>query len=337
MMQQEAQVLIASPNLCLDITIRLPRLVPGAIARATATDTAAGGKGVNVARAAKALGGSPVVTGFLPNEDGPRLNALLRFEGIDLSPVHVDGVLRVASILLEDDGRVTVINGRGPQIGAGQWQQFTTLIAAAAARSQVLICSGSLPPGAPEDGYRQLVEIGHRSGVPVIVDSAPAVLAAALRSAPDLVSPNLSEAEAMLMGRTDELVDERGADIAQRAVRASIAMHTAGAARAVVTAGAAGAALTTDQGSWWLAAEPVHVVNPIGAGDCFAAGAGLAMVSGMSDVDIVRRGMASASASCETATGGRLDPVRAGQLFKSLGAASAGRGRVSGTAQPEVR
>ena len=311
-------MLIATPNLSFDITIRLAQLRPGTVARASATDTSAGGKGVNVARAALALGAVPELAGFLPREDGDRFAALLTREGTTFHPVAVDGVLRVASILLEDDGRVSVINGRGPDIDTARWAEFTTLIAERTTGADVLVCSGSLPPGVPTDGYRQLVDIGHRAGIPVIVDAAPAVLREALRSEPDLVSPNLSEAEGLLFGRVDEQVHEEGDDISERAVVAASALHAAGAVRAVVTAGAAGAALCTADGSWWLPAQPVDVVNPIGAGDCFAAGAGLALAAGATDVDIVRRGMATASASCETATAGRLDPARAEDLFRAI-------------------
>lgn len=311
-------MLIASPNLCLDITVALPRLVPGAVARATATNTSAGGKGVNVARAARTLGTPPVVAGFLPRQDGSRFSDLIDSEGLTLRSVAVDGVLRVASILLEDDGRVTVINGRGPDVGPAEWLRFTQLVSELVTASGVLVCSGSLPPGVPVDGYAQLVEIGHLADVPVVVDAAPAVLRAALGYRPDLVSPNLSEAEGLLFGRVDEQVDEVGQNIAERAVRAAAGLHAAGAVRAVVTAGSAGAALATAHGTWWLEAGEVDLVNPVGAGDCFAAGAALALVAGSDDVDLVRYGMAVASASCEKATAGRLDPLRAAALFDQI-------------------
>lgn len=315
-------MLIAAPNLCLDITVTLPRLVPGAVTRATATDTSAGGKGVNAARAAIALGATPTLAGFLPTQDGHHFVELLEPEGVALRRVAVGGVLRVASILVEHDGRVSVINGRGPEVDAAGWQSFTELVARSAVGSGVLLCSGSLPPGVPVDGYAQLVEIGHRAGIPVVVDAAPEVLQAALGSHPDLVSPNLSEAEGLLFGRVDEQVDEVGADIAERAIRAAAGLHAAGAIRAVVTAGSAGAALSTAHGIWWLPAAPVALVNPVGAGDCFAAGAALALVAGAEDVDVVRRGMAVASASCETATAGRVDPARATALFDQITAQS---------------
>ncbi len=311
-------MLIATPNLCLDITVRLARLEPGTVARATFTDTSAGGKGVNAARAATALGAAPMLTGFLPTADGSRFEQLLAAEGTSFRPSAVDGVLRVATILLEDDGRVTVVNGRGPEIDATHWHAFLAQLTALVPASGVLVCAGSLPPGVPLDGYRQLAEIGYRAGVPVIVDAAPQVLQHTLAAQPDLVSPNLSEAEGLLFGRSEERVHEQGADVPARAVRASQQLRRAGAHRAVVTAGAAGAALATAAGSWWLPAPRVNVVNPIGAGDCFAGGAAVALLAGDTDLDIVRRGMAAASASCETATAGRLDPARAAVLFERI-------------------
>ena len=313
---EEAPMLIAAPNLCLDITIRLTRLVPGTVTRAGSTDTSAGSKGVNVARAAKLIGADPLVVGFLPSVNGDRLMHLLHSEGLTLQQIPVDGELRLATILLEDDGRVTMVNGRGAFVSTQRWQQYTELVAQAAPGRDVLVCSGSLAPGLPTDAYRRLIEIGHLADLPVVVDAAPDVLRDALPAEPDLVSPNLSEAEGLLLGRIGEEVDEQGEDIPDRAVDAAVALHARGAVRAVVTAGAHGAALAPAAGSWWLPALSVDVVNPIGAGDCFAAGAAHALTSGADDVDVVRHGMSVAAAACETPTAGRLSPARAAALYQ---------------------
>ncbi|GGM10861.1 1-phosphofructokinase family hexose kinase [Nakamurella endophytica] len=311
-------MLIATPNICLDITVRVPRLVPGAVLRATGTETTAGGKGVNVARAARAHGVAGVLTGFLPREDGDRFATLLGREGTAFLPVPVDGVLRVVTIFLPDDGQVTVVNGRGPEIDAAHWSRFVDGVRAALAGQDVLVCSGSLPPGVPVEAYGELTRLGHEAGVPVVVDGAPPVLRAALPTGPDLVSPNLSEAEGMLFGRVDEDVNETGDDVPDRAVTAARELRRAGAVRAVVTAGGSGAALATADGVWWLPSPTVHLVSPIGAGDSFAAGAGIALARGDADVDVVRLGMATASASCETAVAGILDGARALELFEQI-------------------
>lgn len=313
-------MLIAAPNLALDITVRVPQLVPGTVSRASSTDTVAGGKGANVARAARRLGGSPLLAGFLPVRDGDSFSRLAAADGLPLLTVPVSGVLRLTTAILADDGQVTLINGHGPEVDEKSWAKYLAKITGAAVGREALVCSGSLPPGGPVSGYAELVGIGHAAGLPVVVDAAPQVLAQALTAGPDLVSPNLSEAEGLVLGRTggrpDEQTDERSADIPERAVAAARALHAAGAVRAVVTAGGSGAALATAAGSWWFPAVEVPVVNPIGAGDSFVAGATLALIAGASDTDIVRRGMATAAASCESPLGGMVDAARVAELFE---------------------
>lgn len=313
-------MLVVTPNLCFDVTVRLPLFTSGAVARATSTVTTAGGKGVNVMRAAAALGAQHSrLVGFTPNDDATRLRALLSDDAIELIGVRTPGQVRIATILLEDSGRASVINGRGPDIDESGWRLLLDAVRNSLVCGEVLVCSGSLPPGVPTDGYAQLVRLAHDAGCAAVVDAAPGPLAAALPDRPDLVSPNLSEAEGLLHGRTDELVDERTPDVQQRAVAASRAVHAAGAVRAVVTAGDAGAALTTAEGTWWSPAPTVLVASPIGAGDSFVAGAVVAMAAGRSDLEVLVAGIATAAASCESDKAGDVDPGRVAELLARLG------------------
>jgi 1-phosphofructokinase family hexose kinase len=314
-------VLIATPNPCFDATIRLPSLSPGTVSRATATTTTAGGKGVNVARAAQALGEPHVrLATILPDQDGARYGECLSREGTTLLSVSVPGAIRTAVILLEDAGRVTVVNGPGAQIDEDCWDRFCDMFLAAVAPAEVVACSGSLPPGAPEDGYAQLTRAARGAGSRIVVDAAPPALAAALPYHPHLVCPNLSEAEGLLHARTDEQVDEIGADVPDRAVAAARNLHAAGAELAVVTAGSAGAGFAHAGGSGWEVSPTVDVVNPIGAGDAFVAGAAHALGTGLGIEAVVRYGLTTASASCETPLAGALDPIRAADLRRSIAA-----------------
>lgn len=318
-------MLVITPNLTFDVTVALADLVPGTVSRADSTLTSAGGKGVNVVRAATALGGTEIrLLGFLPEDDGDRLAGYLVAEDIEFIGVPLPGAVRVATVILEHSGRVSVINGPGPRVLPEHWAALMERVADTLTAGEVIVCSGSLPPGAPADGYAEITALGHAHGCPVIVDAAPVPLRAALACQPDLVSPNLSEAESMLFGRTDEIVDEVGPDVPGRALNAARALREAGAVRAVVTAGGSGAALCTADGSWWLPAPPIHVVSPIGAGDSFAGAAGLALAAGEAAVDVVRAGMAGGSASCETAVAGRLDPLRASAIRAAITPVPAG-------------
>lgn len=312
-------MLVVTPNTCIDVTTWLPSLVPGSVSRATRTEVTAGGKGVNVCRTLRALGASPRLIGLAPASD-PRLAELLAAEGCDFLPVPHRGQSRLALILLEEAGRVTVVNGRGPE--PREWDHDELLATVAeqvdATKPAAVLCSGSLPPDVAPSLYADVVEAAHAHGVPVYVDAAPAVLGATLSSGPDLVSPNVGEVESLLLGRTDENVEEEGDDLVERCVSASRELHARGARRAVVTAGSHGAALTTAEGSWWVDAVTVPVANPIGAGDSFLAGTAFALADGAGDVAAVRHGMAVAAAAVQHERGGMLDPSLVGGLLQRL-------------------
>jgi len=301
-------VLVVTPNTCIDVTTWLPSLVPGSVSRATRTEVTAGGKGVNVCRTLRALGGTPRLLGLAPDSDS-RLAELLAAEGCDFLAVPHRGQSRLALILLEDAGRVTVVNGRGPELREWNHDELLATVAAQVDTKSpaAVLCSGSLPPDVPPTLYADVVVAAHARGVPVYVDAAPAVLGATLSSSPDLVSPNVGEVESLLFGRTDENVEEEGDDLADRCTSASRELHARGARRAVVTAGSHGAALTTDAGTWWVEAVAVPVSNPIGAGDSFLAGTAFALAAGADDLAAVRHGMSVAAAAVQHERGGMLD------------------------------
>jgi 1-phosphofructokinase family hexose kinase len=316
-------VLVVTPNTCTDITSWVPTLAPGTVARAPRTVVTAGGKGVNVARVLRRLGHETTLVGLASQSDD-RLIRLLREEGCTFRSIRHPGPGRIAQIFLEDSGRATVVNGAGPAMTPRLWDDLLATVAAEldttlAGERGPVACSGSLPPGAPQDGYGQIVDLAHERGLLALVDAGPAVLGATLDHAPDLVSPNLAEAEGLLLGRADESVDESGLDVPDRCLAASRALHERGARRAVVTGGGSGAALTTDDGSRWFQALPVTVRSPIGAGDSFVGGWAHALTAGASDDEAMPFAVAVAAASCETESAGEIDPERLRALLADPG------------------
>ncbi len=307
-------MLVLGTNLTQDRIMRLSELVPGAVLRARSVTTAPGGKPVNVSRAARALGGQPTLLANCPGADGARLAEQLTATGLAVVAVRTSGALRTATIVLEDDGRATVVNEPGPTLDDAGRAAFLDAYAAALAseRPAVVVASGSLPPAAPADLYAEAVRMASECGADTVVDAGGPVLAAALRAAPALVKPNLAEAEAVLRALAGagapagapagqagpvEQVDDTGYDVAARCAAAAEGLVAAGARAALVSGGRAGAALHTADGSWWFEAPRVTVVNPVGAGDALVAGVAVALERGESLPAAVRLGVASAADS----------------------------------------
>jgi 1-phosphofructokinase family hexose kinase len=327
-------VLIATPNLCLDRTELVSAVVPGGVLRAKSVEVTAGGKGVNVARVLRAFGHQPPIVGLVAERDGGTLRELLAEEGATLVGVPTPGYLRQAVIMIEEQvGRITVLNEPGTRIPPAVWADYREAVRTQLPGQRLLVCIGSLPPGAPLDGYGQLVELARAAGALSVVDTAPGPLAATLSYHPDLVTPNLEEAEAALAGDVGEVLHASDQDVPQRAGHAALALCARGARRAAVTAGGQGVAFAEDGakngrgGVHWVPAVPVDVVSAVGAGDSFVAGLALELL-GVAGVDsstpptpelwlaALHRATATAAASCEQVRAGGVDPARVAALLE---------------------
>jgi 1-phosphofructokinase family hexose kinase len=308
-------VLIAGPNLTIDRTLTIEELRPGEVLRFDGVAVTPGGKGVNVARVARALRVPALLVGFTPGRTGAAAAELIVDEGLEIEPVPTGGELRSTAVILERTGRVTVMNEPGPAIGAEDWARYEATVGGRIEGHGVLVCSGSLPPGTPPDAYGRLTELAARAGTPTIVDVSGAALGAALQSGPDVVCPNLAEAEGLLHGRADETVEAGDPSIVRRrAADAAAELVRGGARAAVVTAGAAGAAVADATAVSWHPAHAVTVRNPIGAGDALVGGLAAALERGETLEAAVSAGVATAAASVETATAGEISAERAAEL-----------------------
>jgi fructose-1-phosphate kinase PfkB-like protein len=224
-------MLIVNPNFTIDRTIRLDLMVPGAVHRTGTATTSLGGKGVNVARVARAFGAPGVLIGFLPAFSAAELATLAAAEGAELDGVPIGGTVRAASVLLERSGRVTVFNEPGPTVEDVDWTRLLREVERRAPAHQTVVCSGSLPPGSPVDAYARVIAVARRAGLRSVVDATGEVLLSALAEHPDVVSPNLPEAEALVSGATIEDVEPTGGLVGQRAADAVRGLTDRGAGR----------------------------------------------------------------------------------------------------------
>lgn len=311
-------MLVTNPNLCVDRLLSVDTLAAGTVSRPSRVVVAAGGKGVNVLRTAADLGRPGTLVGLVPTQGGDALLGMLRDEGIATIRVPVAGAVRAAIIVLERSGRATVLNEPGPTLAAPDLDHLVAAVAEALpGHPGPLVCSGSLPPGLPVTTYGRLVAEARRHARPSVVDAAREALAAVLDFGPDVVTPNLAEAEGLTTGAVTEPADLEALPMAQvreRAVEAGTRLVERGAGAAAVTAGGHGVCLVEPGRHTWVPAHRVAVVNPIGAGDAFTGGLAVALEEGRPLADAVHYAVAVAGAAVEDVRAGHLDPARAAEL-----------------------
>ena len=310
--------LVVCPNLAIDRVLAATAVRPGATMRCRALFQQAGSKGANVARALGLLGGSALLTGFAAGHAGRLFADLAAGEGLEVDLVPGVGEVRMSTVVLEDDGRVTRLYEYGPRIGPAEERALTHAVAAHhAAPGEWALVTGAAPPGAAAGLYAGLVGTLHAGGYHVMVDATEAQLAGALAAGPDFVKVNLDEACTAVGGPNADCVDASRAPGDERraeALELSRRLVAAGAASALVTAGAAGAAGLAGNAEWWVHAASVTVVNPVGSGDCFAAALLLGAERGLPTAAALALAAGAAAANAGTARTGHFDAAVAREL-----------------------
>lgn len=153
----------------------------------------AGGKGINVARWLKYLGGKSRLLLPLGGAAGAELAGYLRGEKISADIVPLREATRVNVIVTTKTGRQVRFNPMGPQLSAREWRNLFLALEKHLRRIKLLVLSGSLPRGVPVDAYAQILRCAHRWAVPVLLDCDGAPFAAAVGARPFLVKPNEHE------------------------------------------------------------------------------------------------------------------------------------------------
>lgn len=299
-------VLILCPNLCLDRVIVVRGFSAGRIHRAERGMSLASGKGLNVARAVRALGGEVTVIGLVGGDDNGR--AIIRgarAHGISLRAVRVQATTRVCTLIIDPENGETVVNEQGLEAGAGVEDQLFANLMSGLRRAQWLVLAGSLPAALPANFYARAIELSREAHVPALLDGAGDALRLGLRAKPDLIKVNRAEV-AGVVGQTLTSIDD--------VLAAADTLRAQSGGQVIVTMGAEGAALVTAEGRWHMRPPEVPRINTIGAGDSLTAGVMVSLLRGDSLTDAVKTGVAAAAADVTTLLPGTIDALQVDSL-----------------------
>ena len=288
---------VVSPNPAQDRLQVVPRLLVGEVNRATEVVSRPGGKGMIVARGVVRLGGRAALHGFVGGSVGAQISAGCRELGVADHHVPIDGETRVSTVIVDSStGSSTVVNEPGPEVTAADVEALVDGLLAAVRTGDLVVCTGSLPRGAPADLYARCVTRLRGRGVLTVVDTSGPGLALAVRAGPDVLKVNEEElrADAALTGPADGEVDLD--TLMARAV-------DAGTGAVVVTRGAAGLSYRSAAEGWDVTSPVVQVVNATGSGDMMLAGFATALAHGEDRETALRTGAAAGAANAA-----RLEP-----------------------------
>ena len=201
-------ILSITPNPALDRTLVVPRYGEGGVFRPQQQIAGAGGKGINVARAAVALGSEATALGFLAGHTGKLFAEFSEREHIKSRWTWLhDGETRTCIVLLDPGARRTsVINEFGPPASAEDWHALQADALLEAKHASTICVCGSLPAGSPINAFRTLIAALRDTGKPVWADTSGAALDAALMPGVNIKISHDEAAE--LLGTPIETAEE---------------------------------------------------------------------------------------------------------------------------------
>lgn len=235
-------------------------LIPGQINRTSSEAIYPGGKGINVSLSLQRLGEDTHALGFAAGRIGQTIRDLLDDLGCPhtLLEISTGGQSRIN---VKIRGSVeTAVNGRGPDLGAGDLVRLLELLSDVKRNDTVVISGWAQNIALYGSILRQLEE----SGCMTVLDCSGEALWQCLECHPFLIKPNLTELGALF--GVEDLEYAEGVELAHR-------LQLEGARNVLVSMGGGGAFLLTESRELYFAGACCgRTTNTVGAGDSLVAG-----------------------------------------------------------------
>jgi len=281
-------LLVVCPNLAIDRILEVDNFQSTKVQRSRSVWIQPGGKGSNVARVFRQIGGAVVLVGFVGRRNSRSITEPLRRIGIHVDAITAyDGENRTCTIVCDQQSgnHPTVINEESPQLEPGSAETLLARVERWFPRVDGVLTTGSLSRGLPEDIYAEILARARSRGKITAIDAAGDALRNGLLARPAFMKPNAQEFFQLLHSSNVSIIPP----------------HTA------LTFGKAGAALIHEGKCSWARPPRIYDTNPIGSGDAFAAGYLKRLLHGATAVDCLRYAMAAAASDASTLRPGFVD------------------------------
>lgn len=276
-------------NPAVDKTVEIEGLVTGGVNRTVSERSDAGGKGVNVSRVIKALGGESVALGVIGGSTGDFIERSLNAAGIDTAFTRVSAETRVNLKIIDTlNGVNTDVNERGAAVSAETLKSVEDELRSRLAKGDCVVLAGSVPRGAPVDIYARLIRLVNSFEATAVLDADGPLLTEGLKAKPFLIKPNIDELSRITGKKLVTALD---------CAREGVKLCRQSADRAIVSLGGDGAVFCTAAGAYHAHGVKVPVRSTVGAGDSMVAAVCLALQRGYGEGETISLAVAASAAS----------------------------------------
>ncbi len=307
-----SKIVTVTTNTAVDYVIEVDQLVLGGNLLATHNQQFPSGKGVNVARTIESLNCPVHVLGFVGEQSIGLFNRL-QTQLLLTNFVQVSGQTRTNLTIFDQSSHAeTHIRTTGFTVTPAYCKQLHNQIEALLAPDDILILSGSLPPGAPADFYAELIELAHRKSASSILDSSGESFRQGLQARPNLVKPNQIELEEFA---GNPLLQE------QDIVHAAYDLLKLGSEMVIVSRGAQGLLIVADNNiilKAYVNNLPHKIVTTIGCGDALVGGLAVAKLRQFTLLESIKLALSCATANLFSIEPGRFDQVQLSEISEHV-------------------
>ncbi|WP_461206518.1 1-phosphofructokinase [Clostridium sp. DL1XJH146] len=256
-------------NPALDKTMEIDDFNIQKVNREKKSRVDAGGKGINVSKVVKELGGESVATGFLAGNSGNFIKQQLDKFQIENDFVFTEGETRTNLKIVDLKNKTyTDINENGPLIAEKDLDNIKNKIGEILKKDSVLVLSGSIPKNLDRDLYTKMILDAKEKGTKVILDADRDLLEEGIKAGPYLVKPNIDELE-MLYGVKLNTKEE--------IIQCAKKLFEYGIKVIVVSLGGDGSIFITEDQTAVVEPIKVDVKSTVGAGDSMVAALALSL------------------------------------------------------------
>ena len=284
------QIVTITMNPTIDKSAMVDTIIPEAKLKCSQVKNEPGGGGINVSKALNRLGMGSFAVFPAGGHNGNLLQDLLSNENILFRALAVTPETRENFIILETTTNNQFrFNIEATSLSEKDADRLMDILKELPVKPTLLVASGSLPGGIPENFYAGLAKWAATIHAKFILDTSGAPLRLSVNESVYLLKPNLSEL-ARLSGK-DKLSKEDAVTAAKQLIsNGDITMI-------VVSMGAEGAVLVTRENHDFVTAPKVKKLSTVGAGDSMVAGMVYMLSQNASPAEMIRFGVACGTAA----------------------------------------
>ncbi|MEK6265315.1 MAG: 1-phosphofructokinase [Clostridium sp.] len=296
-------IITVTLNPAVDKTVEVDNCTINSVNRVSSIKLDAGGKGINVSKVVKSLGGESVTLGALAGKTGEFIKDYLDTEKIENDFVFVTGETRTnIKIVDKVKNTNTDLNESGNNISEEDVKSIKEKIFTLAKKDDILVLSGSVPQRVEKNIYELWIKEASGLGVKTILDADGELLKNGILAAPYLIKPNIHELEKLFDVKINGI---------NEIISICKGIFDYGVKMIAVSLGSEGALFMNREKTIHARGIKVKVKSTVGAGDSMVAGLAFALDKGYSFERSVTLSVASATAGVMTdgTTAGNLNDI----------------------------